>query len=104
LFSRPFTSLLPFSGHAPAPQCPSWSEGPRTEHGTRGASPQCRVQWHDHLPAPAGHTTPDPSQDAVGLLGPLGTLLAHVQHPKILFLQAAFQPLLLRPAALLRLL
>ena len=51
---------------------------------------QCRVQGHDPLPAPAGHTIPDTSQDAAGLLGHLGTLLAHVQltvdqHPKALF-------------------
>ena len=39
---------------------------------------QCQVQGHDHLPAPAGHTIPDRSQDAVGLLGHLGTLLAHM--------------------------
>jgi len=31
---------------------------------------------HDPLPAPAGHTIPDTSQDAVGLLGHLGTLMA----------------------------
>ncbi|KAK4822676.1 hypothetical protein QYF61_019043 [Mycteria americana] len=40
---------------------------------------QCRVQGHDHFPSPAGHTIPDTSQDAVGLLGHLGTLLAHIQ-------------------------
>jgi len=36
---------------------------------------QCRVQGHDHLPTSAGHTVPDKSQDAVGLLGHLDTLL-----------------------------
>jgi len=66
---------------------------------------QCRVQGHDHLPTPAGRTVPDTSQDAVGLLGHLGTLLAHVQpavdqHHKILFRQEAFQPLLPEPVAL----
>jgi len=60
---------------------------------------QCQVQGYNPLPTPAGHTIPDTSQDAVGLLGHLGTLLAHVQlavdqHPKILFRRAAFQPLL----------
>jgi len=60
---------------------------------------------HHHLPTPAGHTIPDTSQDGIGLLGHLGTLLAHVQpavdqHPKVLFHQAAFQPLLLKPVAL----
>ena len=45
-----------------------------------------------------GCTVSDASQDAVGLLGHLGTELAHVQqavssNPQILFLPAAFQPL-----------
>jgi len=60
---------------------------------------------HDHLPTPAGHTISDTSQDAVGLLGHLGTLLAHLQaavdqNPQALFHQAAFQPLLPKPVAL----
>ncbi|PKU39453.1 rna-directed dna polymerase from mobile element jockey- hypothetical protein [Limosa lapponica baueri] len=43
-------------------------------------------------------TVPDRGQDAVGLLGHLGTLLAHVQpavdqHPQVLLCQAALQPL-----------
>jgi len=66
---------------------------------------QCRVQGQDHLPTAAGHTIPDTSQDAAGLLGHLGTLLAHVhpavnQHPKVLFLWTAFQPLFPEPVAL----
>ncbi|KAK4825882.1 hypothetical protein QYF61_003156 [Mycteria americana] len=40
---------------------------------------QCRVQGHDHFPSPAGHTISDTSQDAIGLLGHLGTLLAHIE-------------------------
>lgn len=44
----------------------------------------------DYLLAPAGCTIADTSQDAAGLLGHLGTLLAHgqlsiEQHPQILF-------------------
>ncbi|KAK4810445.1 hypothetical protein QYF61_004225 [Mycteria americana] len=66
---------------------------------------QCRVQGHDHFPSPAGHTIPDTSQDGLGLLGHLGTLLAHVQlavnqHPQVLFHWAAFQPLFPKPVAL----
>jgi len=66
---------------------------------------QCRVQGDDHCPAPAGHTIPDTSQDVIGLLGHLGTLLAHVQpaidqHPKVFFPQAAFQQLFPKPVAL----
>ncbi|KAK4828025.1 hypothetical protein QYF61_022802 [Mycteria americana] len=66
---------------------------------------QCRVQGHDHFPTPAGHTIADTSRDAIGFLGHLGTLLAHIQaavnqHPQVLFHQAAFQPLFPKPVAL----
>ncbi|KAK4823194.1 hypothetical protein QYF61_027203 [Mycteria americana] len=66
---------------------------------------QCRVQGHDHFPSPAGHAILDTSQDAIGFLGHLGTLLAHIQlavnqHPQVLFCQAAFQPLFPKPVAL----
>ncbi|KAK4806229.1 hypothetical protein QYF61_013373 [Mycteria americana] len=66
---------------------------------------QCRVQGHNHFPSPAGHAIPDTSQDAIGFLGHLGTLLAHIQaavnqHPQVLLCQAAFQPLFPKPVAL----
>ncbi|KAK4816046.1 hypothetical protein QYF61_011054 [Mycteria americana] len=66
---------------------------------------QCRVQGHNHFPAPAGHTISDTSQDNIGLLGHLGTLLAHIQaavnqHPQVLFCWAAFQLLFPKPVAL----
>ncbi|KAK4827207.1 hypothetical protein QYF61_015235 [Mycteria americana] len=66
---------------------------------------QCRVQGHDHFPSPAGHAISDTSQDAIGFLGHLGTLLAHIQaavnqHAWVLFHQAAFQPLFPKPVAL----
>ncbi|KAK4828130.1 hypothetical protein QYF61_023928 [Mycteria americana] len=66
---------------------------------------QGRVQGHDHFPSPAGHTIFDTSRDAIGLLGHLGTLLAHIQlavnqHSQVISHQAAFQPLFLKPAAL----
>ncbi|KAK4810613.1 hypothetical protein QYF61_007350, partial [Mycteria americana] len=66
---------------------------------------QCRVQGHDHFPSPAGHTIFDTSQDAIGLLGHLGTLPAHIpvavnQHPQVLLCWAAFQPLFPKPVAL----
>ena len=52
---------------------------------------QCWVQGDNHFPAPAGYAIPDTSLDAVGLLGLLGTLLAHVQpavnqHPQDLYI------------------
>ncbi|KAK4811279.1 hypothetical protein QYF61_023331 [Mycteria americana] len=66
---------------------------------------QCQVQGHNHFPSPAGHTISDTSQDALDLLGHLGTLLAHIQaavnqHSQVLFCQAAFQPLFPKPVAL----
>ncbi|KAK4814173.1 hypothetical protein QYF61_010005 [Mycteria americana] len=66
---------------------------------------QCRVQGHDHFPSPAGHAISDTSQDAIGFLGHLGTLLAHIQvaidqHLQVLFHRAAFQPLFPKPVAL----
>ncbi|KAK4823264.1 hypothetical protein QYF61_000231 [Mycteria americana] len=66
---------------------------------------QCRVQGYDHFPSPAGHAIFDTSQDAIGLLGHLGTLLAHIQvavnqHAQVLLCQAAFQPLFPKPVAL----
>ncbi|KAK4814103.1 hypothetical protein QYF61_008198 [Mycteria americana] len=66
---------------------------------------QCRVQGHDHFPSPAGHAIFDTGQDAIGLLGRLGTLLAHIQaavnkHPQVLLCWAAFQPLFPKPVAL----
>ncbi|KAK4825630.1 hypothetical protein QYF61_001415 [Mycteria americana] len=66
---------------------------------------QCRVQGHNHFPSPAGHAIFDTGQDAIGLLGRLGTLLAHIQaavnqHPQVLLCWAAFQPLFPKPVAL----
>ena len=55
-------------------------------------------QRGNHFPALPGCTISDTNQDAIGLLGHLSTLLAHVQasinqHSQISFLCAAFQPL-----------
>ena len=66
---------------------------------------QCRVQGQEDFPSPAHRTIPDTIQDATGLLGHLGTLLAHVQltiHQctKVPFHQTAFQPLLPKPVGL----
>ncbi|KAK4823656.1 hypothetical protein QYF61_005008 [Mycteria americana] len=62
-------------------------------------------EGHDPFPTPAGHTIPDTSQDAIGFLGHLSTLLAHIQaavnqHPQVLFCWAAFQSLFPKPVAL----
>ncbi|KAK4830748.1 hypothetical protein QYF61_013198 [Mycteria americana] len=66
---------------------------------------KCRVQGDNHFPSPAGHTISDTSQQAIGFLGHLGTLLAHIQpavdqHAQVLFRRAAFQPLFPKPVAL----
>ncbi|KAK4831110.1 LOW QUALITY PROTEIN: hypothetical protein QYF61_015413 [Mycteria americana] len=79
--------------------------GPKLNTGFEVRPHQCRVQGHDHFPTLAGHTIFDTSQDAIGLLGHLGTLLAHIQaavnqHPQVLFHRAAFQPLFPKPVAL----
>jgi len=73
--------------------------GPKLNTALQVRPHQCLVQGHHHLSTPAGHTIPDASQDAVGLLEHLGSLQAHVQlavdpHPIILFRWAAFQPLI----------
>ncbi|PKU46058.1 hypothetical protein llap_3627 [Limosa lapponica baueri] len=66
---------------------------------------QCQVHGDDHFPSPAGRAIPDTGQDAFGLLGQLGTLLAYIQlavnqYPEILFCWAAFQPLFPKPVVL----
>jgi len=42
---------------------------------------QCRLKGEDHLPSPADYIISNASQDDVGFLGRLGTLLAHIQSP-----------------------
>ncbi|KAK4812634.1 hypothetical protein QYF61_012144 [Mycteria americana] len=71
----------------------------------RGPTLHTVFKGHDHCPSPAGHAIADTSQDAVGLLGHLGTLLAHIQlavdqHTQVLLCRAAFQPLFPKPVAL----
>ncbi|KAK4828693.1 hypothetical protein QYF61_000531 [Mycteria americana] len=79
--------------------------GPKLNTGFKVRPHQCRVQGHDHFPSPAGHAIFDTSQDAIGFLGRLGTLPAHIQaavnkHPQVLLCLAAFQPLFPKPVAL----
>ncbi|KAK4818648.1 hypothetical protein QYF61_016619, partial [Mycteria americana] len=80
-------------------------EGPKQNTVFEVQPHQCQVQGHDHIPSPAGHAIFHTSQDAIGFLGCLGTLLAHIQaavnqHPQVLFCLAAFQPLFPKPVAL----
>ncbi|KAK4832143.1 hypothetical protein QYF61_020883 [Mycteria americana] len=80
-------------------------EGPNLNTVFKVWPHQCQVQGDDHFPSPAGHTISDISQDAIGLLGYLGILLAHIQpavnqHSQVLSCQAAFQPSFPKPVAL----
>ena len=66
---------------------------------------QCQVEGQDYFPNPAHHAIADTSQDVIGLLGHLGTLLAYIQptvhqYTKVPFHQATFQPLLPKPVGL----
>ncbi|GAB0208342.1 mitochondrial enolase superfamily member 1 [Grus japonensis] len=79
--------------------------GPKGNTVFKVQSDQCRVQEDDHFLSPAHRTVSDTSQEAIGLLGHLGTLLAHIQpaidqYPQVLFHQAAFQALFPKPVAL----
>ncbi|KAK4810547.1 hypothetical protein QYF61_004510 [Mycteria americana] len=47
--------------------------------GVGGPELNTVFEGHDHFPSPAGHAIFDTSQDAIGFLGHLGTLLAHIQ-------------------------
>ncbi|KAK4823665.1 LOW QUALITY PROTEIN: hypothetical protein QYF61_005017 [Mycteria americana] len=77
--------------------------GPKLNTVFKGRPHQCRGQGQgdNHFPSPAGHTISETSQDAIGLLGHLGTLLAHIQlaidqHHQVLF----YRPLFPKPVAL----
>ncbi|KAK4818276.1 hypothetical protein QYF61_009994 [Mycteria americana] len=103
--SRPFTSFIALLWTRSSTSMSLVVRGPKLNTVFEVRPHQCRVQGHDHFPSPAGHAISDRSQDAVGLLGHLGTLLAHIQpavnqHPQVLFHQAAFQPLFPKPVAL----
>ncbi|TRZ12892.1 hypothetical protein HGM15179_014206 [Zosterops borbonicus] len=78
LCSKPLTSLVASSGRPQVSQCPSQTEGPELDTALEVWPDQCPVQGKNDLPAPAGHTIPDPDQDAFGLPGHQSTLLAHV--------------------------
>ena len=57
---------------------------------------QSQVQRDSHLPSPSDYTISDTSWDAIGLLGYLGLLLAHVQAANVLLcLQSRYYWLLL---------
>ncbi|KAK4816126.1 LOW QUALITY PROTEIN: hypothetical protein QYF61_011362 [Mycteria americana] len=104
LCSRPFPSSVALLWTRSSPLM-SLFEGPNTEHSIRGAASPVPSTGDDHCPTPAGHAIPDTSQDAIGFLGHLGTLLAHIhlavnQHPQVLFRWAAFQPLFPKPVVL----
>ena len=64
----------------------------------------CCEQRDDHFPAPAGNAISDTRQYAIGLLGHLGTLLAHIQpsinqHAQVHFFHIVFQIFCPKPVA-----
>ena len=71
----PSQALLPFFGYAPAriEVCIEL----KTE--LKVGPHWCEERGRDDFPSAAHHTIPDTSQDAIVLLGHLGTLLAHIQ-------------------------
>jgi len=79
--------------------------GPKLNAVLEVQAQQGWVQSGDHCLAPAGNTISDTSQDAIGLLGHQGTLLAHVQlsvneHPQVCFFYTVFQSLYPKPVTL----
>ncbi|KAJ7405825.1 hypothetical protein BTVI_67559 [Pitangus sulphuratus] len=79
--------------------------GPELDTVLNVSPHQCQVQRDNHFSGPAGHTISDTGQDAIGLLGHLVTLLAHVQmavdqHPQVLFHWDSLQTLFPQPVAL----
>ncbi|RMC13173.1 hypothetical protein DUI87_10706 [Hirundo rustica rustica] len=70
--------------------------GPELDTALKVWPHQCRVQGKNDLPAPVGHTTLDPGQDALGPLGPwahcwLMFSCCH-QCPQVPFLLGTVQP------------
>ncbi|KAK4818104.1 hypothetical protein QYF61_005907 [Mycteria americana] len=81
------------------------ARGPKPNTVFKVQSDHCQLQGDNHFPSLAGHTISHMSQDAIGLLGHLGTLPAHIQpavnqRAQVLFHRAAFQPLFPKPVAL----
>ena len=79
--------------------------GPKVNRVLKVWSGQCWAQRDNYFPTPASNTTSEISQDAIGLLGHLGTLLAHVQpnisqQCQLHFLYTVFQLLGPKPVAL----
>jgi len=69
-------------------------------------SHQSRVEGQNPLPRPAGHAAFDAAQDAVGLMGCLQTMVAHVQlfihqYPQVLLGKAALNPIIPQPVLIL---
>ncbi|KAJ7413846.1 hypothetical protein WISP_88023 [Willisornis vidua] len=98
------------------PHCPSLDplqhlnilpelKGPEVDTALEEQHHQCRVQGKSHFPGPVGHTVPHAGQDAIGLSGHLGKLLAHVQfhvnkNPQVPFSLGTLQPPCPQPVVL----
>ena len=69
----PPLDLLQYLGFPAVPRCPKLNTALEVRPH------QCAVQGQDDFSSGAHHIITDPSQDAAGRLGHLGTLLAHMQ-------------------------
>ncbi|KAJ7399202.1 hypothetical protein BTVI_117238 [Pitangus sulphuratus] len=79
--TNPLSSVLPF---ILVPKCSMW--GLKLNRVLKMRPHECQVQEDDHCPGPAGRAISDPSQDAIGLLGHLSTLLSCTVHDNILLM------------------
>jgi len=75
---------------------------PELDAGLQVGSHESRVKGQNHLSRPTGHAALDAAQDMVGFLGCKRTLPAHAellihQHPQVLLLRAAQEPLSAQP-------
>jgi len=80
---------------------------PELDTGLQVGSHQNEAEGQNPLPHPADHAACDAAQDMVGLLGCERTLPAHVellvnQHPQVLLLRAALNPLILQSVLMLQ--
>jgi len=75
----PYPSLSPSAGLSPAAPCLLCTEEPIIGCSTPAVASPGHNRGEDHVPRPAGHTLCNAPLGTIGLLGHLGTPLAHGQ-------------------------
>ena len=79
-FFQPLYELCHSSLHEPEQfNIPHAVRGPKLNTVIKVQSHQCPRQGNNHFPSPAGHAFSDKTQEAIGLLRHLDTLVVHVQ-------------------------